>query len=76
MTFFASSTIRLQVLPNFFFFAFILATVLSPVTVLNKIFFVILIIWTLVILLDKCKPPMRLHFSTFYVILFLLWLCC
>lgn len=57
-----------QALPRRLLLAFMLTTVIAPATVLNKLLFVVLMLWTLKLLTRRREPRPRLSWPAFGVI--------
>lgn len=55
-------------IPDWLLLAFMLTTLLAPITVLNKILFAVLLIWTFVLLIGVSSPRPKLVFSAFGIV--------
>jgi hypothetical protein len=62
------STVQLQALPRRMLLAFMLTTVIAPATMLNKLLFVGLMLWTLRLLMRRRNPRPHLSWPTLGVI--------
>jgi hypothetical protein len=70
---FVSPVEHAPVIPSRLMLAFMLTTLLVPVSLLNKLLFVFLMLWTLLLITKIRKPRLRLSLPAFSVILIFLY---
>lgn len=63
------ATNQASIVPRRLLLGFMLTTLIAPVTILNKILFVILMVWTLNLIAKNRKPGIRLYIPAFTIVM-------